>query len=133
MYLEPPFDASEASPNDRRTALPEQLERFARAAQRAFSDNTERALRVRSLHLCRVVRGARGTDAAGRAGNRRRLRRRDGGDPCAGDGPPLCRQHRRGPPGRWGWRRPSRALLVGLALKRMHRTERGAARTRHTR
>ena len=45
MYLEPPFDASEAPPNDRGAALPEQLERFARAAQSAFSGNTERAIR----------------------------------------------------------------------------------------
>lgn len=45
MYLEPPFDASEAPLEDRGAALPEQLERFARAARSAFSGNTERAVR----------------------------------------------------------------------------------------
>ena len=45
MFLEPPFNASEASEGDRNPALAEQLGQFVRAASGAFSSNTERALK----------------------------------------------------------------------------------------
>ena len=45
MYLEPPFDPSEARGPDHEPALAEQLGQFIRAARGAFSSNTERAVR----------------------------------------------------------------------------------------
>ena len=45
MFLEPPFNASEEPATDREAALAERLGQFVRAAQGAFSDSTERALR----------------------------------------------------------------------------------------
>ncbi len=45
MFLEPPFNTSEAPAADREPALEEQLGRFVRAARGAFSSSTERALR----------------------------------------------------------------------------------------
>ena len=45
MYLEAPFDASEAPRHDREPALPELLEHFVGAARSAFSSNTERAMK----------------------------------------------------------------------------------------
>ena len=45
MYLEAPFDASEAPRPDREPTLPELLGHFVRGAGGAFSDNTERAVR----------------------------------------------------------------------------------------
>ena len=45
MYLEPPFNSSEAPEGDWELALAEQLGQFVRAASGAFSSNTERALR----------------------------------------------------------------------------------------
>ena len=45
MYLEPPFDPSEAPGTDREPALAEQFGHFVRAARSAFSSNTERAVR----------------------------------------------------------------------------------------
>ena len=45
MYLDPPFDPSEASGTEREPALAEQLGQFVRAARSAFSNNTERAVR----------------------------------------------------------------------------------------
>ncbi len=45
MFLEPPFNASEAQDRDRDPMLAEQLAQFVRAASGAFSGNTERALR----------------------------------------------------------------------------------------
>ena len=45
MFLEPPFNASEAPERDREPELAEQLGRFLRAASGAFSSNTERAIR----------------------------------------------------------------------------------------
>ncbi len=45
MYLEPPFDPSEARGLDHEPALAEQLGQFVRAARGAFSSNTERAVR----------------------------------------------------------------------------------------
>ena len=45
MYLEPPFDPSEARGPDHEPALAEQLGQFVRAARGAFSSNTERAVR----------------------------------------------------------------------------------------
>ena len=45
MYLEPPFDPCEEAGTDREPALAELLGQFVRAAQGAFSSNTERALR----------------------------------------------------------------------------------------
>ena len=45
MFLEPPFNASEAPERDREHALAEQLGQFVRAASGAFSRNTERALK----------------------------------------------------------------------------------------
>ncbi len=45
MYLEPPFDTSEAPGTGREPALSEQLGQFVRAARSAFSSNTERAVR----------------------------------------------------------------------------------------
>ena len=45
MYLEPPFDPCEEAGTDREPALVELLGQFVRAAQGAFSSNTERALR----------------------------------------------------------------------------------------
>ena len=44
-YLGPKLDASQEPPSDRKTALPEQLGPFVRAARGAFSGNTERAVR----------------------------------------------------------------------------------------
>ena len=45
MYLEPPFDPSEAPGTDREPALVEQLGQFVREVRSAFSSNTERAVR----------------------------------------------------------------------------------------
>ena len=45
MFLEPPFNNSEAPEEDREPALAEQLGQFVRAAIGAFSTNTERALK----------------------------------------------------------------------------------------
>ena len=45
MYLEPPFDTSEAPQHDHEPALTELLGQFARAARSAFSSNTERAVK----------------------------------------------------------------------------------------
>ena len=45
MFLEPPFNASEAPERSRDPALAEQLGQFIRAARGAFSSNTERALK----------------------------------------------------------------------------------------
>lgn len=45
MYLEPPFDLSEATGTDREPALAEQIGHFVRAAREAFSGNTERAVK----------------------------------------------------------------------------------------
>ena len=45
MYLEPPFDASQAPTPDREPALAELLEHCVRAARSAFSSNTERAMK----------------------------------------------------------------------------------------
>ena len=45
MYLEPPFDPSEAPGTESEAALAEQLGHFARAARSALSSNTERAVR----------------------------------------------------------------------------------------
>ena len=45
MYLEPPFDPCEEPGTDREPALAELLGQFVRAAQGAFSSNTERALK----------------------------------------------------------------------------------------
>ena len=45
MYLEPPFNVSEAQGTECEPALAEQLGRFVRAASGAFSSNTERALK----------------------------------------------------------------------------------------
>ena len=45
MLLEPPFDAPVASATAPEPALEQQLERYVRAAQGAFSTNTERAVK----------------------------------------------------------------------------------------
>ena len=45
MFLDPPFNSSEALEGDRDPALAEQLGQFVRSAQGAFSSNTERALK----------------------------------------------------------------------------------------
>ena len=45
MYLEPPFDPCEEPGTDREPALAELLGQFVRAAEGAFSSNTERALK----------------------------------------------------------------------------------------
>ena len=45
MYLEPPFDPSEAPGSESEAALADQLGHFARAARNALSSNTERAVR----------------------------------------------------------------------------------------
>ena len=45
MFLEPPFNASEAPERDREPALAEQVGRFVQAASGAFSESTERALK----------------------------------------------------------------------------------------
>ena len=45
MYFEPPFDASEAPPDEREPGLPELLGHFVRAARSSFSSNTERAMK----------------------------------------------------------------------------------------
>ena len=45
MFLEPPFNASEAAERDRDPALAEQLGQFVQAASGAFATNTERVLK----------------------------------------------------------------------------------------
>ena len=45
MLLEPPFDAPVASATAPEPGLEQQLERYVRASQGAFSTNTERAVK----------------------------------------------------------------------------------------
>ena len=90
--------------------------RARRAARRVRPGGKRRVLQqhragaeVRSRHLLGVVRRTRDEGAAGEAGDRRRLRRRDGRDPgarrrCAATSPAWS-----SPTGRSGWRRRSRA------------------------
>ena len=125
MVLEPPVQRFGGAGTRHGTRARGAARTVRPGGKRRVREQHRAGAQVRSVHLRRVVRRARGKAAAGNSRDRRRLRRRQGGGPGTGHGAPLRHQPRHRPPGDWAGEDAQEP--AGAARTQAHAPQQGAA------